>query len=290
MHGGAPGLERGGRPVDHLQPGHVGECPRERGVVVVPHVRRDAAPLGHPVDLQQEQPGVPARLLREDPLVGGGARVAAAGHLQTFDRGDDVFQEGQDGGPSNFGLAVIAALQRPLDRPHPADPLLQLLLGVPVGLVDRPGGLAEVGGESQAAAGDVPGEQGVQARLGEGGERLADSGTVMRARTRHAIAITITAPPITNARVGSQFPAMSRKPRIFAGFVARSSTIRFRLIRPSLTPKWWIMCSRFSRPGPPFGIFEKSSLPSSFCFMQNGQWSVDTTASSFIRRPFQRSA
>ncbi len=32
-------------------------------------------------------------------------------------------------------------------------------------------------------------------------------------------------------------------------------------------------------------------MPISFCsFMQNGQWSVDTTASSFIRRPFQRSA
>ena len=33
---------------------------------------------------------------------------------------------------------------------------------------------------------------------------------------------------------------------------------------------------RVSMPGAPFGIFEKSSWPSSFCpFMQNGQWSVD---------------
>ena len=42
------------------------------------------------------------------------------------------------------------------------------------------------------------------------------------------------------------------------------------------TPKWWIMCSRFSRPGPPFGIFEKSSRPSVFCPSQrNAQWSVE---------------
>ena len=40
----------------------------------------------------------------------------------------------------------------------------------------------------------------------------------------------------------------------------------------------------------PLGIVEKLPMPSSFwSFMQNGQWSVDTTASSFIRRPFHRS-
>ena len=41
-------------------------------------------------------------------------------------------------------------------------------------------------------------------------------------------------------------------------------------------------------PGAPFGIFEKSSLPSCFCggsFMQNGQWSVDTTCRSFFGQP-----
>ena len=48
---------------------------------------------------------------------------------------------------------------------------------------------------------------------------------------------------------------------------------------------------RCSTPPMPLGILEKSPRPSSFCsFMQNGQWSVDTTASSFIRRPFHRSA
>ena len=41
----------------------------------------------------------------------------------------------------------------------------------------------------------------------------------------------------------------------------------------------------------PLGILEKSPSPSSFwSFMQNGQWSVDTMANSFIRRPFHRSA
>ncbi len=46
---------------------------------------------------------------------------------------------------------------------------------------------------------------------------------------------------------------------------------------------------RVSIPGAPFGIFEKSSLPSCFCgsFMQNGQWSVETTWRSFLARPFQ---
>src|SRR5947209_6225011 len=41
-------------------------------------------------------------------------------------------------------LQVVTALDLALDRPHPADPLLQLLLGVPIGLVDRLGRLAEV--------------------------------------------------------------------------------------------------------------------------------------------------
>jgi hypothetical protein len=43
-------------------------------------------------------------------------------------------------------------------------------------------------------------------------------------------------------------------------------------------------------PGAPFGILEKSSLPSCFwggSFMQNGQWSVETTWRSFFERPFQ---
>src|SRR4029453_18336172 len=37
------------------------------------------------------------------------------------------------------------------------------------------------------------------------------------------------------------------------------------------------MCRRFSIPGPPLGILEKSSLPSVFWPSQlNGQWSVET--------------
>src|SRR5205807_4646549 len=41
-------------------------------------------------------------------------------------------------------------------------------------------------------------------------------------------------------------------------------------------------------PGPPLGIFVKSSLPSSFCSLkQNGQWSVETTCSVSFARPCQ---
>ena len=37
-------------------------------------------------------------------------------------------------------------------------------------------------------------------------------------------------------------------------------------------------CSRFSSPGPPFGIFEKSSRPSAFCSPHvKAQWSVEMT-------------
>ena len=40
----------------------------------------------------------------------------------------------------------------------------------------------------------------------------------------------------------------------------------------------------------PLGILVKSPIPSSFwSFMQKGQWSVDTTARSSVRRPFHRS-
>ena len=41
-------------------------------------------------------------------------------------------------------------------------------------------------------------------------------------------------------------------------------------------------------PGAPFGIFEKSSWPICFCggsFMQNGQWSVETTCRLFFGEP-----
>src|SRR5213082_3432019 len=60
--------------------------------------------------------------------------------------------------------------------------------------------------------------------------------------------------------------------------------MRLRLIRPSRTPKWWIIFSRSSSPGPPFGIFVKSSWPSVFCPSQrNAQWSVEIAESASVR-------
>ena len=60
------------------------------------------------------------------------------------------------------------------------------------------------------------------------------------------------------------------------------------MIRPCPTPKWWIIASRFSRPGPPFGIFEKSSFPSDFWSdMRNEQWSVEIADSMSVRTAFQ---
>jgi hypothetical protein len=51
------------------------------------------------------------------------------------------------------------------------------------------------------------------------------------------------------------------------------------------------MCSRFSSPGPPFGIFEKSSLPSVFCPSQrNAQWSVEIAERMSVRTAFQRTS
>ena len=48
---------------------------------------------------------------------------------------------------------------------------------------------------------------------------------------------------------------------------------------------------RVSTPGSPLGIFEKSPRPSSFCSLkQKGQWSVDTTDRSLVRRPRHRAA
>ena len=45
---------------------------------------------------------------------------------------------------------------------------------------------------------------------------------------------------------------------------------------------------RSSTPGPPLGILEKSSRPSSFCSLkQKGQWSVEITCRSLNFRPRQ---
>src|SRR5919201_423775 len=83
-------------------------------------------------------------------------------------------------------------------------------------------------------------------------------------------------------------PLRGYKPNSFAGFVHSSSTIRLSVIRPPRTPNSWIMCSRFSSPGPPFGIFEKSWRPSVFCPSQlNAQWSVEIADSTSVRTAFQ---
>src|SRR5215468_5726561 len=48
---------------------------------------------------------------------------------------------------------------------------------------------------------------------------------------------------------------------------------------------------RCSIPGIPFGIFEKSPRPISFCSLkQNGQWSVETMLRSLVRSPRHRCA
>ena len=67
--------------------------------------------------------------------------------------------------------------------------------------------------------------------------------------------------------------------------------MRFSEMRPVRTPNSWIMCSRFSSPGPPFGIFEKSSLPSDFWpSHRNAQWSVETTERMSDRIACQRTS
>ena len=64
--------------------------------------------------------------------------------------------------------------------------------------------------------------------------------------------------------------------------------MRFSVIRPSRTPKWWIICSRFSIPTAPFGIWRKSSFPSAFCSSVYAQWSVEIAWRAFVRTAFQR--
>src|SRR5947208_16708361 len=62
-------------------------------------------------------------------------------------------------------------------------------------------------------------------------------------------------------------------------------------MRPARTPNSWIMRSRSSMPGPPFGIFEKSSLPSVFWpSKENAQWSVEIADSASVRTAFQRTS
>ena len=89
---------------------------------------------------------------------------------------------------------------------------------------------------------------------------------------------------------GAITPLRGYMPNIRAGVVQHVSTQRSSVISPVTTP-WYSSSIRCSTPPMPFGIFEKSPMPSSFWSLkQNGQWSVLTTASSFVRRPRHRSA
>src|SRR5436305_1072386 len=55
-------------------------------------------------------------------------------------------------------------------------------------------------------------------------------------------------------------------------------------MRFALPPSSWSICSRFSIPGPPLGIFEKSSRPSDFWpSHSNAQWSVEIADRMSVR-------
>ena len=61
-------------------------------------------------------------------------------------------------------------------------------------------------------------------------------------------------------------PFFGNIPMSFAGVVAVTSTQRFSVMRFCTTPPSYRSTIRVSTPGAPFGIFEKSPTPSSFCF------------------------
>ena len=82
-------------------------------------------------------------------------------------------------------------------------------------------------------------------------------------------------------------PFRGHSPNILAGLVETISTKRWTSMRLVRTPPSHSSIRRVSMPGAPFGIFEKSPSPSFFSFMQNGQWSVETTWRSFPASPFQ---
>ena len=111
---------------------------------------------------------------------------------------------------------------------------------------------------------------------------------VVRRRPRASPASSGPTPPGRRPSPRRSCPCCGHRPNIFAGFVETSSTKRCMSMRPARTPPSQTSISRVSMPGAPFGIFEKSSLPSCFCggsFMQNGQWSVETTCRSFLAQP-----
>ena len=83
-------------------------------------------------------------------------------------------------------------------------------------------------------------------------------------------------------------PLRGYMPNSLAGPVEITSTQRSREIRPPTTPPSCSRSTRSSTPGRPLGIFRKSPRPSSFWpWKSNGQWSVETTWRSSLRRPAQ---
>ncbi|OLT24215.1 hypothetical protein BJF83_06950 [Nocardiopsis sp. CNR-923] len=73
--------------------------------------------------------------------------------------------------------------------------------------------------------------------------------------------------------------------------VAQAISIHRRLLMCPSTTAWCSRSIRFSTPGMPLGILEKSPTPRSFCpVKQNGQWSVETTDRSFVRSARHRSS
>ncbi len=78
---------------------------------------------------------------------------------------------------------------------------------------------------------------------------------------------------------GATAPLRAR-PKRRAIAVEVMSTSSSGVIRPPSTPRSHIFTSRCWIIARPFGIFEKSSRPSAFCSLLNGQWSVETLSST----------
>ena len=70
------------------------------------------------------------------------------------------------------------------------------------------------------------------------------------------------------------------RPKRRAIAVEVRSTSSSGVIRPLSTPRSHSLTSRCWIIASPLGIFEKSSRPSAFCSLLNGQWSVDTLSST----------
>ena len=93
----------------------------------------------------------------------------------------------------------------------------------------------------------------------------------------------------SNGVVGSKITRSASIPGAIVPFLARPkrraivvevrSTSSDGVIRPPATPRSHSFTSRCWIIARPLGIFEKSSRPSAFCSLLNGQWSVETLSS-----------